>query len=186
MIKVRKGQSQSQLNGSDYFSRGGGSKKLMSSLSNLIEKYLNKLIEHSSGQLIEIQRNELAEKFNCAPSQINYVLTTRFTIERGYMVESRRGGGGFVRIVKVPLSTGELDLVSEVVNLVGDRISERGSDAILARLAEEEIVTQRETAIIGAALSRNVLRIGLPARDQLRANILKAVLITVLKNQGDR
>ena len=158
----------------------------MSNLSNIIEKYLNKLIEHSSGQLVEIQRNELAEKFNCAPSQINYVLTTRFTIERGYMIESRRGGGGFVRIVKVPLSTGELDLVIEVVSLVGDSISERDSSAILARLVEEEIVTRREAAIIGAALSRSVLRIGLPARDQLRANILKAVLITVLKNQEDR
>jgi transcriptional regulator CtsR len=154
----------------------------MSSMANAIEKYLHRLIEQSEQKLVEIQRNELAEKFNCAPSQINYVLATRFTIERGYMVESRRGGGGYVRIVKVPLNAGELDLVNEVVNLVGDRISERSATAILARLLEEQVIAPREAALVKAAISRNVLRIGLPARDQLRANILKAILITLFKN----
>jgi len=151
-------------------------------MANAIEKYLHRLIEQSEQKLVEIQRNELAEKFNCAPSQINYVLATRFTIERGYMVESRRGGGGYVRIVKVPLNAGELDLVNEVVNLVGDRISERSATAILARLLEEQVIAPREAALVKAAISRNVLRIGLPARDQLRANILKAILITLFKN----
>lgn len=155
----------------------------MPSLANLIESYLHSLIKESGEKLIEIQRNELAEKFNCAPSQINYVLTTRFTIERGYMVESRRGGGGYVRIVKVPLNPGELDLIGEVVNLVGDSISERGAVAILARLVEEDLVTPREAALIKAVVSRNVLRIGQPARDQLRANILKSILIILFKNQ---
>lgn len=151
-------------------------------MANIIEKYLHRLIEQSEQKLVEIQRNELAEKFNCAPSQINYVLATRFTIERGYMVESRRGGGGYVRIVKVPLNADELDLVNEVVNLVGDRISERSATAILARLLEEQVIAPREAALVKAAISRNVLRIGLPARDQLRANILKAILITLFKN----
>ncbi|WP_347489896.1 CtsR family transcriptional regulator [Desulfoscipio sp. XC116] len=154
----------------------------MSSLSNIIEQYLNRLFQQSSEKTVEIQRNELAEKFDCAPSQINYVLATRFTIEKGYVVESRRGGGGFVRIVKVPLNAGELDLVNEVIGLVGDRISERGAGAILSRLLEEQIVTLREAAIIKACLARNVLRIGLPARDQLRANILKSILMVVFKN----
>lgn len=154
----------------------------MSSLSNIIEQYLNKLIQQSGQKKVEIQRNELAEKFDCAPSQINYVLATRFTIERGYVVESRRGGGGFVRIVKVPLNAGEMDLLSEVISLVGDRISERGATAILARLLEEELVTPREAAIIKACLGRNVLRIGMPARDQLRANILKSILVVIFKH----
>lgn len=154
----------------------------MSSLSNIIEQYLNRLIQQSGQKKVEIQRNELAEKFDCAPSQINYVLTTRFTIERGYVVESRRGGGGFVRIVKVPLNAGEMDLLSEVISLVGDRISERGATAILARLLEEELVTPREAAIIKASLGRSVLRIGLPARDQLRANILKSILMVIFKH----
>lgn len=155
----------------------------MSSLANLIENYLHRLIKESGEKLVEIQRNELAEKFNCAPSQINYVLTTRFTIERGYMVESRRGGGGYVRIVKVPLNPGELDLVGEVVNLVGDAISERGAVSIITRLLEEGLVSPREAALLKAVVSRNVLRIGQPARDQLRANILKSILITLFKHQ---
>lgn len=154
----------------------------MSSLASIIEIYLNKLLQQSGGKLLEIQRNELAEEFNCAPSQINYVLTTRFTIERGYMVESRRGGGGFVRIVKLPLNKGELDLINEVLDYVGDHISERSASAILARLMEEQIVTSREAAIVKTAISRNVLRVGLPVRDQLRANIFKAILITLFRN----
>jgi len=154
----------------------------MSSLSNIIEQYLNKLIQQSGEKIVEIQRNELAERFDCAPSQINYVLSTRFNIEKGYVVESRRGGGGFVRIVKVPLNAGELDMVSEVVNLVGDHISERGASSILSRLLEEEIITLREAAIVNACIARNVLRIGLPARDQLRANILKSILMVIFKN----
>lgn len=156
----------------------------MASLASLIENYLNSLMSKSGKRLIEIQRNELAEKFNCAPSQINYVLATRFTIERGYTVESRRGGGGYVRIEKVPLNAGEIDFIAEIVDLVGDSISERGASAILARLLEEGIVTHREALLINAVITRNVLRIGLPARDQLRANIVKSVLITLFKSQS--
>lgn len=156
----------------------------MASLASLIESYLNSLMSESGKKLIEIQRNELAEKFNCAPSQINYVLTTRFTIERGYTVESRRGGGGYVRIEKVPLNTGEIDLIAEIVDLVDDSISERGAVAILARLLEEGIITHREAALINSVIIRNVLRIGQPARNQLRANIIKSVLITLFKNQN--
>ena len=154
----------------------------MSSLSNLIEQYLQQLFKQSNEKIVEIQRNELAGRFDCAPSQINYVLSTRFTIERGYVVESRRGGGGFVRIVKVPLSSSELDLACEVVNLVGEGISEQGANAIISRLLEENLVTVREAAIIEACLLKSVLRLGLPARDQLRANIMKAVLMVVFKN----
>jgi len=156
----------------------------MASLASLIEKYLNSLMSESGKRLIEIQRNELAEKFNCAPSQINYVLTTRFTIERGYTVESRRGGGGYVRIEKVPLNTGEIDLIAEIVDLVGDSISGRGAAAILARLLEEGVITHREAVLINAVITRNVLRIGQPARNQLRANIIKSVLITLFKDQN--
>ena len=76
----------------------------MSSLSDKIETYLRELIKRYEGE-VEIKRNRLADDFNCAPSQINYVLDTRFTIERGYIIESRRGGGGFVRIIKVKLNS---------------------------------------------------------------------------------
>ena len=151
-------------------------------MSNLIEQYLQQLLQQSSEKFIEIQRNELAERFDCVPSQINYVLSTRFSIEKGYVVESRRGGGGFVRIVKVPLNEGELDLVHEIVDLVEDGISERSASAIVSRLLEEKIITLREAAMINACLSKTVLRLGLPIRDQLRADIMKAILMVIFKN----
>lgn len=153
----------------------------MGSISALIERYLKEMLERSDCGYIEIQRNEIAQKFNCVPSQINYVLSTRFSLEHGYVVESRRGGGGYVRITKVPASQ-ELNLVQELCNLIGDAIAERPSFGIVERLLREGLLTRREAEIIKAALSRQVLRLGLPARDQLRANILKSILITVLQS----
>ncbi len=70
--------------------------------SDLIESYIKKILENS--EMIEIRRIEMADLFNCVPSQINYVINTRFTIQRGYLVESKRGGGGYIRIAKVRIS----------------------------------------------------------------------------------
>ncbi|NLK42961.1 MAG: CtsR family transcriptional regulator, partial [Tissierellia bacterium] len=75
----------------------------MPGLTNIIERFLKSLIDAQEDGIIEIQRNELAEKFNCAPSQINYVLSTRFTPYKGYYIESRRGGGGYIKIIKVSI-----------------------------------------------------------------------------------
>jgi len=152
----------------------------MSNISDLIEKYLKELIEASKQGQVEIQRNELAEKFSCVPSQINYVLTTRFSVEHGFVVESRRGGGGFVRIIRVPMDA-KVDLVRYLCDLIGSNISQQGAEGIASRLLEEELVTERESAMIKAALSRDVLRIALPARDQLRALILRAMIVSLLQ-----
>ncbi|MCF8012707.1 MAG: CtsR family transcriptional regulator [Clostridiales bacterium] len=155
----------------------------MASISSIIESYLKKLLEDSEKDFIEIQRNELAQKFSCVPSQINYVLSTRFNLESGYIVESQRGGGGYVRIRKIPINR-ELSLINEICNLVGDAISQQSAYGIIQRLYNENLLSKREADIIAAALSRDVLRLGLPARDQLRANILKNVLITVLQSSN--
>jgi len=154
----------------------------MSSISALIEKYLKDMLARSNTGHIEIQRNELAQKFSCVPSQINYVLSTRFSIEHGFIVESRRGGGGYIRIKKVPFSR-ELNVVQELCDFVGDAIAEQPARGIIDRLRNEGVLTNRESSIIKTAISRQVLMLGLPARDQLRANILKNVLITVLKER---
>ncbi len=153
----------------------------MGSISALIERYLKDMLAGSESGHIEIQRNELAVKFSCVPSQINYVLSTRFSIERGYIVESRRGGGGYVRIKKVPFSE-ELNVIQEICNFVGNAIAEQPARGIIDRLGSEGVLSDREAAIIKTAISRQVLLLGLPARDQLRANILKNILITVLKD----
>lgn len=152
----------------------------VSNMSDLIEKYLKDLLEQAKHGKIEIQRNELAVHFDCAPSQINYVLGTRFSIEHGYLVESRRGGGGYIRIVKLPLDE-RLVLLNHLSRLIGDDISQQGAVGIVKRLLEEGMITRRELEIMRAALDRDVLRIGLPARDKLRANILKAMLRALLK-----
>ena len=73
----------------------------MPNISDIIEQYLKQVLELSEREIVEIRRSEIADKFQCVPSQINYVINTRFTVERGYLVESKRGGGGFIRIAKV-------------------------------------------------------------------------------------
>ncbi|GBF35738.1 transcriptional regulator CtsR [Desulfocucumis palustris] len=152
----------------------------MSNISDLIEQYLKKLIEKAGQGQIEIQRNELATQFSCVPSQINYVLSTRFSMEHGYLVESRRGGGGYVRIVKLELDEKSV-LVNYLSRLIGDDITQQGAEGIIGRLWEEELVTRRELEIMKAAVNRDVLRMSLPARDNLRASILKAMLVALLK-----
>lgn len=152
----------------------------MSNISDLIEKYLKQLLEASKHGQVEIQRNELAEKFDCVPSQINYVLATRFSVEHGFIVESRRGGGGFVRIIKIPMDE-KVDIVRHLCDLIGSNISQQGAEGITRRLLDEDLITEREAAMMRAVLSRDVLRIALPARDQLRALILKAMIISLLQ-----
>ncbi|MBO8136920.1 MAG: CtsR family transcriptional regulator [Desulfotomaculum sp.] len=151
----------------------------MPNISDLIETYLKKLLEKSQNGYIEIQRNELANEFNCAPSQINYVLSTRFTTSHGFIVESRRGGGGYVRIAKVPLDNVK-EWLKEFYNLVGDEVSQNAATAILQRLLNEKAITKREYNIMKAAVDRAVLKLELPWRDKLRAQILKAMITALV------
>ena len=94
----------------------------MASLSDIIESFIKKMFKEMEEEVLEIQRNELANKFQCAPSQINYVLSTRFTLERGYYVESKRGGGGYVRITR--LNIDDDDLIKCILEDIGDSISQ--------------------------------------------------------------
>ncbi|MBM7853791.1 transcriptional regulator CtsR [Desulfohalotomaculum tongense] len=150
----------------------------MPNISDLIEAYLKKMLEQSPKGYIEIQRNELAGEFNCVPSQINYVLSTRFTVNHGFVIESRRGGGGYVRISKVPLESG-CDWLEELYRLMGNSVTQSVATGILQRLLSEEKITKREFKIMKAAVDRSVLKIELPWRDKLRAQILKAMITAV-------
>lgn len=152
----------------------------MANISDLIESYLKELIKISRNGKVEIQRNELAEKFNCVPSQINYVLTTRFSVEHGFVIESRRGGGGYVRIVKLPIDE-KIDFASYLCELIGREVSQQGAEGIIRQMREEKLCTVREEAIMKSVVGREVLRIALPARDQIRALILKAMIISILQ-----
>ncbi len=152
----------------------------MANISELIERYIKNLLQESQGDSVELQRNELAAQFRCVPSQINYVLSTRFNIENGFVVESRRGGGGYIRIVKIPLEQ-QGDPAVQIYRLVGEEINQSQAENIIKRLAEEELITLREAQIFRAVIDRNSLRLDLPWRDSLRANLLRVMLAAVFR-----
>ncbi|MEH7108938.1 MULTISPECIES: CtsR family transcriptional regulator [Bacillaceae] len=150
----------------------------MRNISDIIERYLKQVLEMSEKELVEIKRSEIADKFQCVPSQINYVINTRFTIERGYLVESKRGGGGYIRIMKVQ-SHDSVDLIDQLIVLVDDRVSQSSAEDVIIRLVQEEIITNREAKIMLSVIDRSVLYIDLPYRDELRARMLKAMLTSL-------
>lgn len=145
-------------------------------LSNAIAQMITEMLSEQSE--IEIQRNVLAQDLGCVPSQINYVLSSRFTPERGYIVESRRGGKGCIRITRV--SCDKNTLIMKVLGSVGQSIDERAVDAHLMNLVYHELISKRDAALISVATSDSTLR-GLPTdvRDILRATIFKQMLLTV-------
>lgn len=152
----------------------------MSNLVDRIEQYIKAVFENSSNGFIIIQRSELASQFDCAPSQINYVLSTRFSVEQGYMVESRRGGGGYLRIVKLGLDT--RDRLDDVIGqYLGSSLSQKAGEGLLKRLFEEGLLNRREVMLLGAMINRDTLSLPLPQRDELRARLLIAILRTMAR-----
>ncbi|HOT22553.1 MAG TPA: CtsR family transcriptional regulator, partial [Sedimentibacter sp.] len=130
----------------------------MSNLSDIIESFIKELLDANNNDVIEIQRNILAQQFDCSPSQINYVLTTRFTNDRGYVVESRRGGGGYIRIFRVRSSM-EDELKRILNETIGDSITLNKSIDLINALMEREVITEGERAIMQSVLSDRVLNI---------------------------
>ncbi|EJO7005199.1 CtsR family transcriptional regulator [Listeria monocytogenes] len=149
----------------------------MKNISDIIEAYLKQILE--SSEAVEIKRSEIADKFECVPSQINYVINTRFTMERGYIVESKRGGGGYIRIIKVKMND-KLQLLEAIISMVHDKkVSQAFSEDVILRLLEEEVITKKEARLMVAALDREVLILPLPDRDILRSRILEAMLVAL-------
>lgn len=153
----------------------------MRNISELIEHYLKRILQQSPGGVIEIQRNDLADEFQCVPSQINYVISTRFTLEKGYIVESKRGGGGYIRIQKVELSS-RGQILDHIFRTIGDGIDQTTAEGLVYQLVEGEQISSREANLIRAAISRDALQIKLPLRDEIRAKLLKAMLIALLSS----
>ena len=150
----------------------------MKNISDIIENYLKQVMKMSESEVVEIKRNEIADKFQCVPSQINYVINTRFTIEKGYVVESKRGGGGYIRIIKVH-SYDHAHLIDQLLSLIESRIPQNNAEDVIYRLVEEEVITNREARIMLSVIDRSVIYIDLPHRDELRARMLKAMLQTL-------
>ena len=155
----------------------------MANISDIIEAFL--LDTMGSEERLTLSRNELASYFSCAPSQINYVLTTRFTPERGYIIESRRGGGGSITVVR--LSQTPLDAYGDILGNVSDEegISCAKAGQLLDRMCRDGIITERETEIIKTVLSDKALIAPTVIKDRLRLNILRSVMLSLLKFRTD-
>lgn len=147
----------------------------MARISDLIENIIKQMIEENDG-MVEITRGELAEQVNCVPSQITYVLSTRFSCGQGYLVESRRGGGGMIRIRRVELPTADSYLIHTLRHL-GNTLSQNQADILLRNLLDQKLISLREARLINAAISdRALIIIDIENRDRLRLNILKHML----------
>ena len=158
----------------------------MSNLTRTIEKYIHELFESEGDEsIVSLRRKELAETFGCVPSQINYVLRSRFTPERGFLVESQRGGHGYIRILRVAFEAPE-DRLSHIDAIVGDSITEQECRKLLLALQERGLLSARERLIIEVALrheeemGRNEFDLSPHKRSVIRANMLKKMLRSLM------
>ncbi len=154
-----------------------GSDKL-ARLSDVIEEFIKTLLHESEGQL-ELQRNELADYFECAPSQINYVLATRFSLNQGYYIESRRGGGGYIRIMRLDVDRNDYMhyLLSEGI---GNKISEQKALQIIKRMMEQNYISQKAAYLLKSAVTDKAIGIPSNLKDNIRASILKSIITAIL------
>lgn len=148
---------------------------LADTIANLIEQMLEE-----SGGALELQRNELATRIGCVPSQISYVITSRFTPERGYVIQSRRGGGGCIRIEKKQMQRNQY--LMHFFYAIGNAIGERDTAAYLQNLLGNDLITEREAKLIRAATSDSALcDIHPNARDGIRAHIFQHTILSLMK-----
>ena len=144
-------------------------------ISDMIAEFIRGELEDADG-VLELQRNDLAQRFHCVPSQINYVMSTRFSPEHGYIVESRRGGGGYIRITRVRVD--RPTLLMHFINSIGPEIDTRSALAIVRNLYETEAISQEIARLLQIVLSDTALRsVPRSTRDVLRADLMRQVLI---------
>ena len=149
-------------------------------ISDVVANYILEMLEESGGRA-EIQRNELAQHFGCAPSQINYVLATRFSIDHGYVIESRRGGGGYVRIIRIQRSGDESSL-AVLLKRIGRSIDEDSANAIISQLLESGIVSRNEALLMRAGVAQNALALPVSTKDVLRAAVFRNMVSQAFVN----
>jgi transcriptional regulator CtsR len=155
----------------------------VSKLSDIIEDFINELMDANSNSVIEIQRNLLAQQFDCSPSQINYVLTTRFNNDRGYIIESRRGGGGYIRIFKV--ETSRYDDFDIILNeTIGNSITINKAFDLIDRLIERGIIANKGQNLMKRTLSDRALnRVSYDDRNKIRADLLKEMILATIEEK---
>ena len=151
-------------------------------MSDIVAEYISRMLDERGGNA-EIRRNELASLLGCVPSQINYVITSRFTPEQGYIVESRRGGGGYIKITRV--TTDRRVVLMHIVNSIGESISSTAASTIFTNLASRDIISEYDRILMLSALSDKVYAgITQEQRDYLRASVMKNMLMTLVLLQN--
>ena len=148
-------------------------------ISDSVANYILQMLNEEGG-IAEIQRNELANTFGCVPSQINYVITSRFTPEQGYIVESRRGGGGYIKITRATCTPETL--MMHLINSIGDSMDEKTCRANIQNLYARGILPQQTAQVMSAAISDKAYReIPQELRNTVRASVFKQMLITTMQ-----
>lgn len=157
----------------------------MPSLTKIIEEYINDLFQENEEEMVSLRRKDLAERFGCVPSQINYVLRSRFTPEKGYIVESQRGGHGFIRIARITFSLPQ-ERVNHVEDLVGKVITEQETRNLMRSFQERGFISNRERLLVEVALRfqeetcQSLFDLSPYKRDMLRAELLKRFLRSLI------
>ena len=147
-------------------------------LSDHIARLIEEMLEEGGGQA-EVRRNDLAARIGCVPSQINYVITSRFTPEKGYVTESRRGGGGYIRIVRVPMT--KSSYLMHFFHAIGETLEENEAKACLKDLADAGVLTPREANLAMASMSQKALdKVPPEIRSAVRADVMRHVLMMLM------
>ena len=146
-------------------------------LSEVIEAYIKELLADSD-EFVEFGRNELAEYFNCVPSQINYVISTRFSPERGYYVESRRGGGGNIKIKRVDITKNSY--IMHLINSLEDGLSQQEAGIIINNLVDYNVIDTQTAKLMKVATNDKVLGLPKELRDEVRTRIFKNMLLNLI------
>ncbi len=152
----------------------------MSTLASRIERYIKDMMDAADLNSVELKRKDLAEVFSCVPSQINYVLETRFRDEQGYHVVSRRGAGGCFQIIRLEV-TDDQEMKDLIAAVSGSEMSFRTAEGFLGRLLEEGVINRGEYMLITSMISKEALSAAGERQDQVRATMIKNVLITLLR-----
>lgn len=146
-------------------------------LSDLIEEYIRDIFEEND--TIELKRIDIANQFNCVPSQINYVISTRFIPELGFYVESRRGGGGYIKISKINLSKSEC--MRDIIDKIGNKLSQSVIDVYLRELISYNILDEKTAILVKIAVSdKSLAKVDCLSRDYIRADIFKNLIINLI------
>ncbi|MFA5561318.1 MAG: CtsR family transcriptional regulator [Eubacteriales bacterium] len=150
------------------------------SIADYIAKLIHTMLEQNQG-VLELKRNDMAEELGCAPSQISYVITSRFTPQQGYIVESQRGGGGYIRIVRKQMHVNEC--LMHFFQAVGDSLSEAEAYAFLRSLADRRVVEPSVAGVLSAPLSNTALA-DIPdkaLRDMVRASLMRQMMLALMR-----